>query len=46
MKRQVTNRPPATSGPSWLIAKLRNASVQMGRCCQETGLKHVINVMW
>lgn len=44
MEQRITNRPSAMSGPSRLIAKLRNASVQMDRCCQETGLKHVITV--
>ncbi|MDU9022530.1 hypothetical protein QZH46_29575 [Pseudomonas corrugata] len=40
----MTSYKPTTAmpGPSWLVAKLRNASVQMGRCCQETGFKHVI----
>jgi len=31
--------------PPCLIAKPSNASVQMGRCCQETGHKFAIAVL-
>jgi len=36
------NRPSSIARPPRLIAKPSNASVQMGRCCQETGHKYAI----
>lgn len=36
------NGPSPTARPPGLIAKPSNASVQMDRCCQETGLNYAI----